>query len=293
MSFGHLPLFTESIHTCSLITNTDVQLLMITAKDFHDIFNRQHRRTEYTTPNNNDTLSIAKCNIDFIRQLHLFTKWPVDKILDQPSVLKTHVYKRSQVITKDANRSKYVYIIKTGRASVWTHFNNNTMDKYREWKSDVKNFDRHFAANEPLEKHHSVFIKEHASFVYSTMKEIDRLRVFEARVKLKQKLDFIEDFKKNSDAGNCYAELCHEYFPSGLKKSVKWAPVSTVYYYTHYANELQDEPKETVHLPYLNIQKIRSDSEKPILRRIEANVNSQGQYQGIFLSKLLRFYSFY
>jgi len=149
----------------------------------------------------------------------------------------------------------------SGRASVWTHFTKNTsMSRLVESSIELSLFDSSgLASNELLEKHHIQFARDHSGLAYVGSGGSERLSELEAKLRLKEKLDYLAQLRgdgsaktKKNSCPDVHVELFHEYFPSQQqKKRVNWAPISTIYYYCF--NE--DENKEAKRLlPSINLK---------------------------------------
>ncbi len=264
MSFGQLPLQTSTVHTCSLVSSTHVQLLVITDESFHTIFNRNIRPPKsidqaVALSFTGDTAALDK-QIEFLQKLALFKSWPVNLLLTESNALQFRVYKRNQIIEKSASSSKYICVVMSGRASVWTHFTKNTsMSRRVESSNELSLFDSSgLASSELLEKHHIQFARDHSGLAYVGSGGSEMLSELEAKLRLKEKLDYLSQLRCDGSAktkkNSCHerVELFHEYFPSQQqKKRVNWAPISTIYYYCF--NE--DENKEAMLLlPSINLK---------------------------------------
>ncbi len=121
MTFGDLPITSESMHTTTLITRSRVQLLVLEARDFFEIF--VGSKTEENS---------LEANIGFLKRVLLFRGWPVELLAANPNALKSCSYKRNQVITKDSGASKYIYIVKSGYLSVWTKLRLGDSKRYKK-----------------------------------------------------------------------------------------------------------------------------------------------------------------
>lgn len=204
MSFGDLPLMSNSIHTASLVSRSKVQLLVIGRQSFYDIFvnSKQEEENDSSGLQNNQTASQESIRI--LKQNSLFQGWPVDML--NPQVIKTCVYNRNQIICKDTHASKYIYIVKRGFISVWTKLNVKTGAKRHLNESrlvdDENSYNKeseegYFKRNELLETHHKdVLYFQEKSEPLKSKDEAQTLRDVEAKMKLNEILNFLSAIKK-------------------------------------------------------------------------------------------------
>ena len=135
MCIGDLPIMSESMNTSTLISRTNVQLLVIQKDDFLDIFVNSKIDDSGNSERSTD-------NIDFLRSLDLFKDWPLCLFEENFQSIKGCFYKRNQIMTHDSSISKYLYIVKSGYMSVWTKldfknsFLKNSTSKEREATKD-------------------------------------------------------------------------------------------------------------------------------------------------------------
>ena len=211
MSFGDLPLMSNSIHTASLISRSQVQLLVIDRQSFFDIFisskqqQQQQQQQDEENSSAQNVQSASQDNIHTLKQNPLFQDWPVEIL--NPQVIKTCVYNRNQIMCKNTHASKYIYIVKRGYFSVWTKLNIKTSGKRQPNESELtenENFDGkeseegYFKRNELLEAHHKdvLYFQEKSELQLKVKDEAQTLRDVEAKMKLNEILDFLAAIKK-------------------------------------------------------------------------------------------------
>ena len=125
MSFGDLPLLSDSVHTASLVSRSRVQLLIIDRQDFNEIFSNSSK-AKHKSSSALPHKSTNQESIDFLSRIPLFKDWPLHLLEHNPHALKTCAYARNQIISKDTHSTKHVYIIKRGYVSIWTRLVNST-----------------------------------------------------------------------------------------------------------------------------------------------------------------------
>jgi hypothetical protein len=196
MSFGDLPLLNDSVHTATIASRTDCQLLVVSKEDFFYIFSTQTTKistsllkfnsqsidtfASSTTQKPNslqDSLSeymslkpslktmnksdlSFEDNMIFLHTLPYLKSFPLKLIREKPKLLKTCIYPRGKLITKDSHSTKYIYIIKSGYLSVWLKLVNKNQHSNQisernegekvETDSDINRF---FSKNEKLTDH--------------------------------------------------------------------------------------------------------------------------------------------
>ncbi len=239
MSFGDLPLMSYSAHTCSLITRSKCLLLVIDRKDFYDIFINSK-----TTSNSQNKRSPTQESIDYLSNNPLFIGWPLHLFEQNTQAIKTCAWARNQIISKNSNNSKYIYIVKRGYMSVWTKLDVSTASAkhatVEEDPTEPKNSllnekdgdDGFFKRNDLLETHHKdvLYFQENSS-LFKSKNEAETLRDIEAKMRLNEMLAFLESVKKrdretkSDDAAEQRNTTDHE------NKIIKKHPNGTIYYY--------------------------------------------------------------
>jgi len=151
--------------------------------------------------------------------------------------------------------------VTNGRASVWTHFTNNKKKdgllKYSNKLFGVSIIE----SNELLEKHHIQFCNEHSFSVYADGCGSENFHKFQAKLKLKEKFDYLSGLK---------ITRCVNKKEKNKKKSVKWAPISTIYYYLMKKNKSYFGNTITINT---------NKPEKQKLQPIKSKLNVENQHQ--------------
>ena len=263
MTFGDLPISSNSMHTSSVVSITNVQLLVIEARDFVDIF---------LEPKSDGIANIARKSkvqesIEFLSEIEFFKNWPLQLFELKSEALKFCSFNRNQIITKDTSLSKYIYVIKKGDCSVWIKLDLdrlanenstniiNANNKSNHDEIALNSLDaslRFFGQNQILETHHSDILYSHQNLVRAK-KESKRLIDIEAKIQLNEKLAFLENYKKRDIESSAPVEADqtsdkHNYDDQLIKK----APNGTIYFYQ---SKLRPEVS---FLPKLNPQTITS-----------------------------------
>ena len=190
MSFGDLPLISESNHTCSLISRSFVQLIVIDRSTFFDLF-------KTSKSNQANKHQIIPSNINYLQTIPLFNNWPLWLLEKNPHAIKTCVFYRNQVISKESHSSKYVYVVKNGYLSIWTKLNiySSTNKNTRSEsnccyeKNNKETLDGYFKKNLLLETHHINILQFHNDKkMVKTENETKRLKSIEIKIHLNEKL---------------------------------------------------------------------------------------------------------
>lgn len=231
MTFGDLPLMSESIHTCSLTSSSFVQLIVIDRLSFFDLF--KSLKLEKLNESR-----IKSSNIDFLQTIPLFNNWPLNLLAENSQVIKTCVFCRNQVISKDTHSSKYIYVVKSGYLSIWTKFNIYSSDSQdnlsespiRSQKNDKETNDGYFKKNELLETHHINILRFHENTkLLKSANDSDRLKDIESKIRLIEINNFLSSNKKRDretrEAINMTDNSKFE------RKVIKTLPNGTTYYY--------------------------------------------------------------
>lgn len=144
MSFGELALLSKSLRTSTVTSRTRVELLAISKEDFYSIFtgekknslNSNQRTIKDKTQTDIETIitdnkssskqsidskstNVDLSNVEFLRKLDFLNGWPCDVLLKNPQSIVYCYFPRGQVLVRNANYSKYIYIVKKGSISVW------------------------------------------------------------------------------------------------------------------------------------------------------------------------------
>ncbi len=239
MSFGDLPLMSYSMHTCSLITRSKCQLLVIDRKDFYDIFINSK-----TTSNKHNKRSSTQESIEYLSKNALFAGWPLHLFEQNTQAIKTCAWARNQIISQGSQNSKYIYIVKRGYISVWTKLDlttasakqMNTDEDFTEPKSLLLNEkdsdDGFFKRNNLLEIHHKdVLHFQENSSLFKSKNESETLRDIEAKMKLNEMLAFLESVKKRDRETKLDNNIGQSNIWDYGDKIIKKHPNGTIYYY--------------------------------------------------------------
>lgn len=242
MSFGDLSINSKSMHTTTLISQTNVQLLVIERKNFFDIF--VHRKFEEASNNS---------NIKILQESHYFRDWPMNLFDQNPHVLKSTIYERNQIINKDG---KYIYFIESGFASVWTKLHLNEPIQHHRHKivnnfNNVDDFDENdesiFPKNKLLEVHHFDVLNFHDNEnLFKSKDESERLRNIEDKMKYNEILDFLRGLKIRERSLN--EESSEEEDVLHSKKVIKWAHNGSI---IKYENRVKPAKSNKISLPRL------------------------------------------
>lgn len=253
MCFGDMSIKSETMHTSSLISTNNVQLLVIQRDEFFNIF--VGRKSEASVSNK------TQKDINFIGSLPLFKQWPKELFEENPNALTTYCFQRNQIITKDSHASKHIYIVKSGFMSVWLKLNLAEKDCYlneikRRAQEDVgaglseSDGSSLLPKNSVIEVHHNdVLFKENASlYVMNSGGDTDKARAIKMKMRYNETLDFLSGLKKkdrelSEDIGTT-RKVTYE------PKKIKWAPNGAIYKYENIP-KIEAREANTVSLPGL------------------------------------------
>ena len=158
MHFGDLPVLSKSVHSTSLISRTNVQLLVIGKADFVDIF--------VDPKYENSSKSNVEQSIEFLREIQLLNRWPLELLRNKPEMIKLRTFDRNQVISADTRLSRYIYIVLSGNCSLCTRIN---MKEASIAHSNVCN-DNRLNTKLILEAHHFEVLKRKENRIEAKVK---------------------------------------------------------------------------------------------------------------------------
>lgn len=193
--------------------------------------------------------------IDFLRNNSFFKNWPVDLLTQNSSVIKRIHYPPNRVILNDSHHSSYIFVVRSGRLSVWLA-KINTNGKKTKSIAENNETAQYFTRNPPLEQHHVLFAKKYSS-LFNLPNQINKLKDLETRVKLKKILSHLsKHMEENFEEVVVKPEKFHDYFGVSCK-NVKWSPISTVYQYSECNHDL----KETIKLPKIKVRRFSAKTD--------------------------------
>jgi len=247
MTFGDLPITSGSMHTTTLMSRSHVQLLVLKASDFFDIF--------VGTKTEDDSLA----NVSFLDRVDCLKGWPVEFLTTNLHSIKACSYKRNQVVINDSNVSRYVYIVKSGYMSVWTklRLNNSKHDKklitgfYEEHLETDNNI---LPKNLLLENHHFDVLNFHNNKKLFKGKDAgEKRKDIETKMKYNQTLAFLSGLKLRDRQLIQDSEEEKDSSDKTVKKKViKWAHNGTIIKYQEKIIEKKDQNQ--ISLPRLKVK---------------------------------------
>ena len=266
MTFGDLAISSNSMHTSSVVSITNVQLLVIEARDFVDIF--LDSRSVISSSNR---INNIRENIEYLRGINYFQNWPLQLFETKFEALKLCSYKRNQIIAKDTSFSKYIYVIKKGDCSIWIKLNldqfaiQGSLDFDFPVSETLGDLNGCFTGkNKILENHHNEVLNSKQIFTVESNMLLkfqnkfkkrkarkNTINEIEAKMLLHEKLEFIDTLKKRdsqTDLDNF--EINTRRLRDHLK-SIKRAPNGTIYYYQNEYETKQVGPPHTILPPIL------------------------------------------
>lgn len=143
MTFGDLALLSDSMHTSSVTTREEVQLLAVNKQDFFDIFVNASKDSSNSNSlmaftasmklisqeeiQQDSEINSAKANknsalmenVEFLKEISFLNSWPLGVFMEKPKLLKQCRFPKGKIISFDTSVSKYIYVIKSGSLSVW------------------------------------------------------------------------------------------------------------------------------------------------------------------------------
>ncbi|CAH1266931.1 CNBD2 [Branchiostoma lanceolatum] len=106
-SFGEMAFFRNKRRTATVISQTPVQLLVISANDFYEMFLPAYRMGEEEPE-----------HVKFLRQVEFLENWPLERLVANPDNCMFQYFTRGKVIVKNSSQSEWIYIIKSGTCQV-------------------------------------------------------------------------------------------------------------------------------------------------------------------------------
>ncbi|XP_078602733.1 uncharacterized protein LOC144876853 isoform X2 [Branchiostoma floridae x Branchiostoma japonicum] len=106
-SFGEMAFFRNKRRTATVISQTPVQLLVISANDFYEMFLPAYRMGEEEPE-----------HVKFLRQVEFLENWPLENLIANPDICMFQYFTRGKVIVKNSSQSEWIYIIKSGTCQV-------------------------------------------------------------------------------------------------------------------------------------------------------------------------------
>ncbi|XP_078684791.1 uncharacterized protein LOC144918136 isoform X1 [Branchiostoma floridae x Branchiostoma belcheri] len=106
-SFGEMAFFRNKRRTATVISQTPVQLLVISANDFYEMFLPAYRMGEEEPE-----------HVKFLRQVEFLENWPLERLIANPDNCMFQYFTRGKVIVKNSSQSEWIYIIKSGTCQV-------------------------------------------------------------------------------------------------------------------------------------------------------------------------------
>jgi CRP-like cAMP-binding protein len=134
VSFGELALLSKSLRTSNVISKTRVELLVIDKEDFYRIFGGEKSEIDLLNREKTQAESLKSVskqsskplvdnrelsNVEFLKKLKFLNGWSFDTIVQNPKSVIFCYFPRGQVLVRNGNLSKYIYIVKKGSISVW------------------------------------------------------------------------------------------------------------------------------------------------------------------------------
>ncbi|CAF3648129.1 unnamed protein product [Rotaria sordida] len=99
-TFGEKGLMTDSTQNFTVVSKTNIELLVIWKDDFKSIFMSKDRHCS------KDNLEFLKNHVPF---LHGF---PIERLIEIPNAIQHCHFRQSEVIAKDSRRMKHLFIVK-------------------------------------------------------------------------------------------------------------------------------------------------------------------------------------
>ncbi|CAF0819266.1 unnamed protein product [Rotaria sordida] len=112
-TFGEKGLMTDSTQNFTVVSKTNIELLVIWKDDFKSIFMSKDRHCS------KDNLEFLKNHVPF---LHGF---PIERLIEIPNAIQHCHFRQSEVIAKDSRRMKHLFIVKKGSLDVWKRLDPN------------------------------------------------------------------------------------------------------------------------------------------------------------------------
>lgn len=178
MCIGELSLLEDTIHTVTVSTRDDSQLLVIEKQDFVSIFgllpNVQLPKkslidNNLTVSNSNFILNNVQYDLlEWLKNVSFLRDWPINSLSDQEkSEIRLHRVARGHVLTENTKSSNFIYIVKSGLISVLLRpFSIEDVDHTTETNQLQASFDEEFSTglsyfpeNRELENHHCEVLK--------------------------------------------------------------------------------------------------------------------------------------
>jgi hypothetical protein len=174
MTFGELPILDGSlIHNYTISTCKNVELLVITKKDYLNIFLNSNLNNETNIFDSESKLSSTSTNendnINFLKKLDFLKSWwssfKDDESKSKSFNFKSIIFPRGKIVTKDTAKSKYIFIVKQGSMSATIKVERKQSNLKEEDESSIladnlndyelNEYNTHLNGSKYLKKHHT------------------------------------------------------------------------------------------------------------------------------------------
>ncbi|XP_025095961.1 uncharacterized protein LOC112564978 isoform X3 [Pomacea canaliculata] len=105
MSLGEAEINSQAPWTCTVISTTPMQLIYLSKMDYLHIFQ--------------ENLEILPEHVQFLQDLDFMKNWPIELLLKHPTQCTQTYFRKNQLVVKDSNSSKFLYIVRSGECAVY------------------------------------------------------------------------------------------------------------------------------------------------------------------------------
>ncbi|PVD30812.1 hypothetical protein C0Q70_10087 [Pomacea canaliculata] len=99
MSLGEAEINSQAPWTCTVISTTPMQLIYLSKMDYLHIFQ--------------ENLEILPEHVQFLQDLDFMKNWPIELLLKHPTQCTQTYFRKNQLVVKDSNSSKFLYIVRS------------------------------------------------------------------------------------------------------------------------------------------------------------------------------------